>query len=59
LLEVSAQEKSNSILFAGKGKPLSIDALRLSNRLKDFDEEVQLQLQREFTRISWDVTSPA
>jgi spermidine synthase len=59
LLEVAAQEKSNSILFAGKGKPLSIDTLRLSNPLKDFDHEVQAQLQREFARISWDVTAPA
>jgi spermidine synthase len=57
LLEVAAQEKGNNILFAGKGKPLSIDALRLSNPLQDFDQEVQAQLHREFARISWDVTA--
>lgn len=59
LLEVASQEKSNSILFARKGTPISIDELRQSNPLKNFDQEVRAQLQREFARISWAATQTA
>lgn len=59
LLEVASQEKSNSILFARKGKPISMEEIRQSNPLKNFDPEVRTQLQREFARISWAATQVA
>lgn len=59
LLEVASQEKSNSILFARKGRPISVDEIRQSNPLKSFDQEVRPQLQREFARISWAATQVA
>jgi len=59
LLEVASQEKSNSILFARKDRPISIDDIRQSNPLKNFDQEVRTQLQREFARISWAATQVA
>jgi len=59
VLEVASQEKSNSILFARKGKPISMEEIRQSNPLKNFDPEVRTQLQREFARISWEATQIA
>ena len=59
LLEVASKEKSNSILFARKGRRISVDELRQNDPLEHFDQEVRAQLQREFSRISWDITQPA
>ena len=59
VLEVATQEKSNSILFARKGKPLSIDELRRGDPLPRFDREVRMQLKREFIRMAWVITGPA
>ncbi|NDP37746.1 MAG: transferase [Rhodoferax sp.] len=59
LLEVASQKKSNSILFARKGQLISIDEIRQSNPLKNFDQDVRAQLQREFARISWAATQVA
>ncbi len=59
LLEVASQEKSNSILFARKGQPISMEEIRQSNSLRNFDQEVRTQLQREFARISWAATQTA
>ncbi len=59
LVEVASQEKGNSILFARKGRPISVNALRQNDPLKNFAPEVRAQLQREFSRISWDMTEPA
>ena len=56
VMEVASHEKSNSILFARKGKPISMEEIRQSNPLKNFDQEVRTQLQREFARISWAAT---
>lgn len=53
LLEVASPEKSNSILFARKDRPISIDELRQNDPLRNFDPEVRNQLQLEFSRISW------
>jgi spermidine synthase len=58
LLEVASKEKSNSILFARKGPRISVDELRQNDVLKNFDQEVCVQLQHEFARISWDITQP-
>ncbi|MDO8264630.1 MAG: transferase [Gallionella sp.] len=57
LLEVASQEKSNSILFARKGRRISIDELRQNDPLQNFDQEARTQLQREFSRISWVMNS--
>jgi spermidine synthase len=57
-LEVASKEKSNSILFARKGRRISIDELRQNDPLAHFDQEVRAQLQREFSRIAWDMTEP-
>jgi spermidine synthase len=54
--EIASQEKSNSILFAKKGPRISIDKLRQNDPLARFDQEVRDQLQREFSRICWDMT---
>lgn len=59
LLEVASKEKGNSILFARKGRPISVSELRQSDPLQNFAPEVRAQLQREFSRISWDMTEPA
>lgn len=58
LLEMASKEKSNSIVFARKGRRISVDELRDSDPLENFDQEVRAQLQREFSRISWDITQP-
>ncbi|WP_296449405.1 transferase [Rhodoferax sp. UBA5149] len=59
LFEVASKEKSNSILFARKGRRISVDELRENDPLKNFDQEVRTQLQSEFSRISWVMTLPA
>jgi len=56
LLEVASKEKSNSILFARKGRRISVNELRQNDPLENFDQEVRDQLQREFSRISWVMT---
>lgn len=56
VLEIASQEKSNSILFAYKGPRRCVDALRQSDPLQYFDQEVRAQLQREFARITWAMT---
>lgn len=53
LMEIASAEKSNSILFACKGAPISVDALRENDNLAYFDQEARDQLQAEFSRISW------
>lgn len=56
LLEVSAEEKSNSIVFASKGPKISIDLLRGTDPLAHLDKAGRAQLQREFGRITWLMT---
>jgi spermidine synthase len=58
LLELASKEKSNSIVFARKGPRISIDELRQKNPLENFDLEVRAQLQREFSRLTWEMTEP-
>lgn len=59
VLEVASQEKSNSILFARKGRRISVDELRQSDPLAHFEQEVRAQLQREFARIGWEMRQVA
>jgi spermidine synthase len=56
LREVASEEKSNSILFARKGRPISVDELRQNDPLANYDQDVRDQLQREFSRICWVMT---
>ena len=58
LIEIPSEEKSNSIIFACKGRFQSVDALRLNKPLAGFDQEVRAQLQFEFARICWHLTDP-
>ena len=58
MIEIASEEKSNSILFACKGRRISIDELRQTDPLTAFGYEVRDQLQREFSRISWAMTDP-
>lgn len=58
VMEIASEEKSNSILFACKGQPISVDELRQTDPLAQFDYEVRDQLQREFSRITWVMTDP-
>lgn len=53
LMEIASAEKSNSILFACKGAPISVDTLRENDTLASFDQEARDQLKAEFSRISW------
>ena len=59
VLEVASQEKSNSILFARKGRRISVEELRQSDPLEHFEPEVRAQLQREFSRIGWEIRQAA
>jgi len=58
LLEIASEEKSNSIVFARKGHPISVDELRQTEPLENFAPEIRKQLQPEFSRISWVMTDP-
>jgi spermidine synthase len=58
VMEIPSEEKSNSILFACKGRQISIDALRQTDSLAGFGYDVRDQLQREFSRIAWAMTDP-
>lgn len=59
VLEVASREKSNSILFARRGRRLSVDELRQSEPLAHLDPEVRAQLQPEFSRIGWEIRHAA
>jgi spermidine synthase len=56
LFEIASQEKSNSIIFASKGPPISVDRLRRAKPLASFGPEVRTQLAQEFARITWSLT---
>ena len=52
-VEVLSEERSNSIVFASKGKAISPRAMRLSKSLSSLDEEARKQLKSELARIVW------
>jgi spermidine synthase len=56
VFEVASQEKSNSVLFARKGQPVSVEELRQADPLEGFGPDVRAQLAREFARITWVIT---
>ena len=55
VLEVTSKEKSNSILFARKGRGISVDEVRQSDSLDHLPREVRTELQGEFSRIGWEI----
>ena len=52
-VEVIAEEKSNSIVFASKGKAISPRNMNLPKSLSGLEEEARLQLKSELVRITW------
>jgi spermidine synthase len=58
MLEIASEAKSNSVLFACKGRRISIDTLRQNDPLASFGPEVRAQLQAELSRITWLMTDP-
>jgi spermidine synthase len=52
-VEVLSEERSNSIVFASKGKAISPRTMRLPKSLSSLDEEARKQLKSELARIVW------
>jgi spermidine synthase len=52
-VEIYALEKSNCIVFASRGAPISPRRINLTASLSGLDSEARLQLRPEFTRIAW------
>ena len=52
-VEIPTPEKSNCIVFASRGKPLSPRSISLSASLTSLDGEAKVQLKPEFNRITW------
>lgn len=52
-VEAIAAEKSNSIVFASKGKAISPRDMSLPHSLAGLDEEARRQLKPELARIAW------
>lgn len=52
-VEVPAPEKSNCIVFASRGAPISPRRIKLQASLAGLDSESRAQLKPEFTRIVW------
>ena len=52
-VEVPAPEKSNCIVFASRGAPLSPRRINLSRSLSRLDSAARQQLKPEFARIAW------
>lgn len=57
--EILAQEKTNSIVFAYRGKPVSARRLSVAQALSALaDDEGRAQLRAEFGRITWHMKDP-
>ena len=54
-VEVLAAEKSNSIVFASRGQPISPRRMSLAQSLSGLDDEARLQLKAELVRIAWEM----
>lgn len=52
-VEVPAPEKTNCIIFASRGAPLSPRRVNLTSSLARLDSAARLQLKPEFARITW------
>ncbi len=58
-VEVLAEEKSNSIVFASKGRPLASQALSTRRALSALDGTARRQLRPELERILWQMKTAA
>jgi spermidine synthase len=52
-MQVLAVEKSNGVVFAGRGRPVTLEALRRLDWAVALDPKVQRQLRAEFAHIGW------
>ena len=58
-VEVLAEEESNSIVFASRGKAISPRGMSLPHSLSGLDGEARLQLKSELVRVAWQMKSLA
>lgn len=58
VFEVASKEKTNSVIFACKGAPMTLESWRSAAPLKHFAPELRAQLRQEFARITWVMTQP-
>lgn len=57
--EILAREKSNAVVFASRGRPVSARGLSVAQALSGLaDEEGRAQLRAEFGRIIWHMKDP-
>ena len=54
VMQVLAAERSNCIVFASWGRPVTLAALRSAAWIDGLDDEARRQLQGEFARIGWE-----
>ena len=52
-LQAVAGEQANCVVFAGRRRPVTLDALRGREWVRAVDEIAQRQLRAEFARIGW------
>lgn len=52
-MQVLAAEKANCVIFAGRRRPVTLQALRGANWAKALEPQAQRQLRGEFARIGW------
>jgi spermidine synthase len=52
-VEICAAEKSNCIVFASRGAPISPRRMNQAASLRGLEHEARLQLRPEFARIVW------
>ena len=52
-VEIPALEKSNCIMFASRGAPLSPRSIKLQTSLARLGNDARTELKAEFTRIVW------
>ena len=55
-MQVAARDKCNSVVFAGRGLPVTLQALRSVGWARILDASVQRQLRGEFAHIGWNAT---
>ena len=56
-MQVLAAEQSNCVVFAARGLPVTLDALRSADWAQAVDAQAKRQLQGEFARIGWNAAA--
>lgn len=56
-MQVPAAEKANCIVFAGRRRPVTLQALRSSSWQEALEPQAQRQLRAEFARIGWSASA--